>query len=151
MSGGTDADDRAELADAVFRVLSHEYRRCVLYYLSERDSVTIEELATVVTGWARAREDDVEVATPDDRREVLADLHHVHLPRIADAGFVRYDHASGEVALTAVPDLLESVLDHSLAQDRREAEGRRIGENGIDADSNTDRDPETDRDRSEDP
>ncbi|PSQ45350.1 transcriptional regulator [Halobacteriales archaeon SW_6_65_15] len=115
---GTDESDPSELADAVFRILSDEYRRCVLYYLLDRDAATVEELATVATGWVQARESAVEIATPDDRERVRAALHHVHLPRIADAGFVRYDHNSGEVALERVPVVLESILEQSLAEDR---------------------------------
>ena len=119
MSGGPGENDPTELADAVFRVLSDEYRRCVLYYLQERESATVDELATVLTGWTQAREDAFEIATPDGRREVEMTLHHFHLPRMDEAGFVRYEYDSGEVELGVVPDLLEAVLERTLEGDRR--------------------------------
>ena len=118
----TGESDPSELADAVFRALSDEHRRCVLHYLAERESATVDELATVVTGWMRAREDAFAIATPDDREQVRATLHHVHLPLVADEGFVRYDRDAGEVALERLPPLLESILEQSLAADRTDRE-----------------------------
>jgi len=155
MSGRNGAGDQSEVADAVFTVLLDEHRRCALYYLRERGSVTIEELATVVTGWVQVREDAFSVATPDDRERVRAALHHVHLPRIDEEGFVRYDRDSGQVTLAAVPPMLESVLDCSLERDRREAGRRPDGgvenesgggvENETTGGSTNRRDDETDR------
>jgi hypothetical protein len=124
----SDADssnvDSPGVADAVFRVLSDEHRRCALYYLLERESTTVEELATVVTGWMQARDDEIEIATLDDRDRVRIKLHHVHLPRIADERFVRYDYDSGAVALDDAPELLETLLERSLAHERHRNENR---------------------------
>jgi hypothetical protein len=119
----SDADpadaDPPDVADAVFRVLSDEYRRCALYYLLARESATVDELATVLTGWVQARNDEIEITTPEDRDRVRIQLHHVHLPRIDDEGFARYDYESGEIVLDAVPELLETLLERSLAHERR--------------------------------
>lgn len=110
------------VADAVFRALSETERRYVLYYLRTRNSVTVEELATVLAGWLGARGDESGVVTPADRAQVRTKLHHVHLPRLADEGFVRYDGVSGEVELAEVPEALDAVLDLSLAHERRTAD-----------------------------
>lgn len=116
-------DEKAvAVADAVFRALSETERRYVLYYLRTRNSVTVEELATVLASWLGAGDADSEVVTPDDRTRVRTQLHHVHLPRLEDEGFVRYDRVSGEVELAEVPETLDAVLDLSLAHERRVAD-----------------------------
>jgi hypothetical protein len=157
MSGGPGESDPTELADKVFRVLSDDYRRCVLYYLLDRESATVDELATVLTGWTQAREDAFEIATPDDRTRVRAKLHHVYLPRIDGAGFVHYEYDSGEVELETVPDMLDAVLERALEGDRRADEHRHAAGDrpGRGDENRPDRDrtvrDRTDEDCSEDP
>lgn len=124
-------DDSSEMVGELFRVLSRPERRCLLYYLRDRKSATLEELATVVSGWLQARKEEVEVVTPSDRKRIHRSLYHVHLPKLDDAGFVRHDRESGEVALAEVPELFETILDTALAQERDAREAR--------ADETTDR------------
>lgn len=119
MSEESGDTDQSEVADSVFRVLSDPYRRLTLYYLTEQKSTTVEKLATVLTGWKQAREDDSEIATPSDRKRIRIALQHVHLPTIEDEGFVRYDPESGEVTLETVPELLETIIERSLADERQ--------------------------------
>lgn len=109
---------RSAEVDATFEVLSAAERRHALYYLREHEAATLDELATVVAGWLRAREDEAGVATPEDRERVRAELHHVHLPRLAAAGIVCYDLDSGEVTLRALPAFLDATIERSLATDR---------------------------------
>ncbi|WP_170977292.1 DUF7344 domain-containing protein [Halorussus salinisoli] len=117
-----DADATAEV-DAVFGVLADAHRRYALYYLRDRDCATLDELATVLAGWLGTREDQGNVVTPADLEREQVSLRHVHLPRLVDAGFVRYDADSGEVTLESLPELAEKVLDRSLDQ-RRDASKR---------------------------
>lgn len=117
-------DDADALVDATFAALSDARCRHVFYYLRERESATLDELATVLAGWLNAREDGARVATPDDRERVQVGLHHGQLPNLSAAGFVRYDPDSGEVALADLPEFVEVAIDRSLAVDR-EREGKR--------------------------
>lgn len=107
------------VADAVFRAVSDTERRYVLYYLRARNSVSVEELATALAGWLGARGPDPAVVTPADHQRVRVRLHHEHLPRLDDEGFVRYDREAGEVELAALPETLDTVLDLSLAHERQ--------------------------------
>ncbi|WP_132059568.1 DUF7344 domain-containing protein [Halorussus amylolyticus] len=111
-------DEDAAMVDAAFGALADVERRHALYYLRVEETTTLGELATVVTGWLRAREDGASAATPEDRRRTIVGLHHTHLPMLADAGFVRYDPDSGEVALADIPDFLDTALDRALAVER---------------------------------
>lgn len=124
------ADDTSALLDATFAALSDARRRHALYYLRDRESATLDELATVLAGWLNAREDGAGVATPDDRERVRAQLHHAQLPNLSAAGFVRYDLDSGEVALADLPEFTEAALARSLATDRQRARAKKRDQRG---------------------
>jgi len=82
--------------DATLDLLANRRRRYVLYCLRERrDALSVADLAEQLLAWER---DD----PPDDVDEqVVADLHHCHLPRLEEAGAVTYDEESGRVSLAA--------------------------------------------------
>lgn len=117
--GGRPDGERADVVDAVFDAVADEDRRLALYYLRDRRSVGLDELATVVAGWRQARASATGQVTPEDRDRVLIALQHVHLPRLADAGFVRYDADAQQVTLDRAPDVLYSILERVLADERR--------------------------------
>lgn len=101
IAGETDAlDDRiAVLADA--------RRRQVLAHLADApDAVAVEDLVD------RLVASDVGT-TPlaDDPDHVTSRLHHVHLPKLADAGFVAYDEAAGRVTPTEACEQVAPLLD----------------------------------------
>ncbi|WP_115863914.1 DUF7344 domain-containing protein [Halorussus litoreus] len=130
VSGGEDGHSPqvSDEVDALFDALADEHRRLVLYYLRDRESADLDELATVVSGWLQARAPDHDMVTPDDREGVRTALHHVQLPRLADTSFVSYDREAQVATLTGTTDLLAPILDQSLADDRRavgSVDGRR--------------------------
>ena len=82
--------------DDVFRALAASRRRAICrYFESSGDDVAdLDDLVDFVVETERAeRSDD----RPDHRREVAVDLHHVHLPVLAEAGVVEFDSRSGSV------------------------------------------------------
>jgi hypothetical protein len=114
---GGDADASAEI-DAAFDALSDVHRRYALYYLQDRDSTTIDELATVLAGWLGTRDDETAVVTPEDRERLRVSLHHAHLPHLANSGLVRYDSETEAVSLEPLSETVETILDLSLEQRR---------------------------------
>lgn len=78
---------------SVFEAIGASRRRATCEYLAatDDDTVTLQEVAThVVT--TEQDERDGHVADEAAERRVLVALHHQHLPKLADAGVVAYDH-----------------------------------------------------------
>ena len=77
--------------DAIFRALADGQRRALLAYLREATEATVEELTAVIEGQASGYRRD------DHGSDLVVRLHHVHLPKLADADLVTYDPGSGRV------------------------------------------------------
>ena len=78
----------ADPTDSLFWLLGNPRRRVVLAHLQRRadETVDVDEVIDAVA--ARERPDP----GPGTHRERVAiDLHHVHLPKLADAGVIEYD------------------------------------------------------------
>ena len=79
--------------DAVFELLSSHRRRYALYCLTETEAesvLTLDAVTDRVVAWEREWGDG-RLGETDGRDAVRIDLHHNHLPRLADTGFVEYD------------------------------------------------------------
>lgn len=73
--------------NTLFDVLATSRRRHVLRCLADADaSFTLDTLTTACL--ERERADAAEPVRPGDRQRVRTALHHVHLPKLADTGFV---------------------------------------------------------------
>lgn len=64
--------------DEVFSALGHRHRRRILSRLFEKSPRYVEELVA-------AGPEDV------DRDRLEVELHHIHLPKLEDAGFVEWE------------------------------------------------------------
>lgn len=72
-----------------FDVLTHPYRRYVLYYLTnEAEVVNIGTLVAAVAAWD-GNHAGSEPGT--DNRDVKTALHHIHFPKLVDAGIITVD------------------------------------------------------------
>lgn len=68
--------------DVAFDILADGRRRAVLSYLLKGDDrADLEDLATHVTS----------VEPTGGAKRATATLHHLHLPKLADAGLINYD------------------------------------------------------------
>lgn len=98
--------------DDVFDLLAEPRCRLVLYYLANREEVAdLEELAEAIVRW----EDD----GPADRDlvdRVECELHHVHLPRLAEMQVLEYDIRTNTVRYWGQPTL-EEYVDHAAHQE----------------------------------
>lgn len=87
---------RRDLYDA----LATSHRRRLLYHVLETGESTVEELATVLSGWEVATTDTMH--TGEDRSKLRLHLVHNHLPRLADRGLILYDPETGSVELASL-------------------------------------------------
>ena len=76
--------------DELFDVLSNSRRRFMLASLQSTEMpISVEELTTELNAW------EVQQAVPGrsgaDRNGIKISLMHVHLPKMAGAGLIRYD------------------------------------------------------------
>lgn len=91
---GTKANGGELRLDRYFDALAGSRRRCVLYYLNRHGSANVDELARQVT--ARETGLSEEDLPEEDYESVRRELHHKHLPKLADCGLIEYDLRSGD-------------------------------------------------------
>ena len=100
-SGSGDRTTLGTDLDALFEALADAQRRRILAYLESTDddvaaySDLIEHVADVQAG-----------ESTDDQR-VAVNLHHHHLPKLADAGLLEYDARSETVRYRGDPAVSE--------------------------------------------
>lgn len=99
--------------DTAFGLLADETRRHLLYLLREHETFASDDLADVLTGWLAVRRGDGH-ATATDHTRIELELHHVHLPQLAEAGVLEHDD-TGTVTLRSLPESLDRLLDAALA------------------------------------
>jgi predicted transcriptional regulator len=100
--------------DTAFDLLADARRRYLLYYLREHETAPVEELADAVAGWRGPAGGEGDIAPAEHERARTA-LVHVHLPKLADAGVVTFDHDDATATLASVPPVLDAPLDFALA------------------------------------
>lgn len=94
----------------MFHILADKHRRYVLYYLNQTsdDVIHLEELVEQVATW---HPDVSEEADADDQyQRVVIELHHKHLPALAETGIIDYDARSNTIKYWGL-DHLEQHLD----------------------------------------
>lgn len=98
--------------DRLYRALASTRRRRLLYFLLEEGESTVEELATVLTGWEAT--DTETMGTVRDYNQIGIELKHVHLPLLVDIGLIRHDRESDTVGIERLDPLLVELLSRSV-------------------------------------
>lgn len=106
---GEDATQR------LFELLSVRRRRYLLYYLQRAsdEAVSLEDAVEQVGAWERetgARFDSEDA----HRHDVAISFHHVHIPKLVEAGAIEYDERSQTIRYSgsaAVERCLETIDD----------------------------------------
>lgn len=76
--------------ETIFSLLSDERRRHVVAALADRTTeITLDELVSTITSRNLAGSEATDPAATKKRIKIA--LHHVHLPKLDDAGVVEYD------------------------------------------------------------
>ena len=105
--------------DQFYRILVNPQRRRLLYYLLAEKESTVEELATVLSGWETTTTGMMQ--THADYSAVRLTLIHNHLPQLADAGLVEYDSDDGTVQTVSLHSRVTDIIRQSVdAEQHRE-------------------------------
>jgi hypothetical protein len=94
--------------DACLRLVADRHRRRVIQHLRQQAdrATTLDDLVDQMHG----RASDAKDGPPQDREALAIQLHHTHLPQLADHGVVEFEHTTGAVRYQ--PDeQVETVLD----------------------------------------
>lgn len=110
---GTEGASGVLGSDRFYRAMAAEPRRRVLYHVLETDRSTLEELATVLTGWDAVESSRVE--STDVRDQWKMELRHVHLPHLADVELLEYDQETGVVEATDLDPGVRDLVTDSVA------------------------------------
>ena len=105
--------------DDVLEAVSDATRRAVLRELRDREVATVEELATAVADRTRETPDGPAEEAPE---KTSIELAHVHLPELAEHGFVEFDRRTSTARYGEPPRDLEAVL--RLVEELEEARDR---------------------------
>lgn len=100
--------DERSLSSRAFEALASPYRRQLLLALRVENPQADDDLDPL--NLLEQREPTV------DRDATRASLYHVHLPKLAEAGFIRWDRESGEISKgpewEEIAPLLKLMDDH---------------------------------------
>lgn len=100
--------------NTIFETLTNPGRRYVLTYLLQSEGfVTVSELVDYVT-----TRTDSSMTDRGFRRKVTVELSHTHLPKLEEAGFIKYNMERQLVTPTELTRLTEPYLRIALAQQK---------------------------------
>lgn len=109
----TEGDPPLQLAeDQFYHALVASQRRRLLYYLLVENQSTVEELATVLSGWEATTTGTMR--TSADRSRLRLTLVHNHLPRLVEAGLIDYDSKGGSVQLASLHPKIAEIIRQSV-------------------------------------
>lgn len=91
------SDSHTRPLDRMFDTLANPYRRRILGLVSERNPRSQDEFSVDDLG----KDDDETLAT---------ELHHVHLPKLVNAGYIEWDEDTGTVRRGPNFDEIEPLL-----------------------------------------
>lgn len=114
--GGEESHIDARETDRLHRALSTSSRRRVLAVLLDGEEYSLDELATLLAGWAAT--DQGGLTSAEDRHRIAVSLHHCELPLLEDAGLARYDQDASVVELADVDEHVERALRRAIEGDQ---------------------------------
>jgi hypothetical protein len=107
---------KASTLETVLDVCGHKHRRIVLAALaSQQQSISVNDLADAII--KHNHHTPPTEADDETIKRIYIGLHQVHLPKLADTGFIQYDAERKVVEPTTQVGREESYLSTILAMD----------------------------------
>lgn len=95
--------------DEIFRLLSDQYVRYTLDYLSASSTTSLDELTDVIAGLEAVEQEAI--ITPVEHDRIRIRLYHVVLPQLDECGFVQFDATDKTIEQSNVPSPVVALLD----------------------------------------
>lgn len=92
------ATDDVSLNDT-YRVLSHPHRKHIVDFLDSHGSVSLPDLAEYLA--CCEHQEPLDEIPEDDVLSIYISLWHNHIPKMADAGLIRYDQEEDMVSIVS--------------------------------------------------
>lgn len=102
--------------DRLYRALASTRRRRLLYVLLVEEECRVEKLATVLAGWDATETGTM--TTADARQEILVELVHAHLPRLAEDGLVAHDRENDTVRIEPLDESVVDLISQSVESEQ---------------------------------
>lgn len=100
--------------DETFDMLTHSYRRYVLYYLrSHSEVVDIDTLSAILANELEGPSTTGRRKTP---KHIKVALYHIHLPKLADAGLITFSPNNQSIELDETTEY-DQFIDHAARID----------------------------------
>lgn len=121
--GGRSIADRllgsGPIRESVYSLLDNERRRFAIYYLVKHrreGPQSIGALAEQIAAWETGV--SLTEVSAEDRKLAYNSLQQFHLPKLADAGMIRFDQEEGTVEITSKGRTLSRVLFSNVSRAR---------------------------------
>lgn len=102
--------------DTILEVCGHKHRRIVIATLAnQQQSVSMHDLTRAIV--KQTHHTPLTETADETITQIQTGLHHVHLPKLAEAEFIRYDSEEQVVEPTAHVQQDDSTLSTILAMD----------------------------------
>lgn len=95
--------------DEIFRLLSDQYVRYTLDYLSASSTTSLGELADIIAGLEAVEQETI--ITPVDHDRIRIRLYHVVLPQLDECGYIQFDATDRTIEQSNVPSPVVALLD----------------------------------------
>jgi hypothetical protein len=114
--GGSSESEQTISNEAAIEILRNQRRRFTLHYLKQVDEpVPVTELAERVGEWETGQA--AEKLNKTEHKRVYTALQQFHLPKMAEYGFVEFDHDKGQVSLSTAAANTEFYVDPISGRD----------------------------------
>lgn len=95
--------------DEILQLLSDQYTRYTLSYLSTSPTPSLDELTDIIAGLEAVERETIITPVAHDRIRIR--LYHVILPKLEESGFIHFDAAEQTIQRSNVPPAVVDLLD----------------------------------------
>lgn len=97
--------DGGAAIDRFFDALGKTRRRVILRSLTDTENANLHQLAESIAEYEEGESSEEQIES------IRLDLHHHHVPKLAEYGLISYDTRTNMMALEPLPETAQEILD----------------------------------------